>query len=47
MESTKSMSGWLHSLIVGMAGPFHHDVRRDTQGQGIDDEGAVAGVGAD
>ena len=30
-----------------MAGPFHHDVRRDAERQGIDDEGAAAGVGAD
>ena len=30
-----------------MAGPFHHDVGRDTEGQGVDDEGAAAGVGAD
>ena len=30
-----------------MAGPFHHDVRRDAEGQGVDDEGAATGVGAD
>ena len=30
-----------------MAGPFHHDVRSDAQGQSVDDEGAAAGVGAD
>ena len=30
-----------------MAGPFHHDVRGDAKGEGIDDEGAAAGVGAD
>ena len=30
-----------------MAGPFHHDVGRDAEGQGVDDEGAAAGVGAD
>ena len=30
-----------------MAGPFHHDVGRDTQRQGVDDEGAAAGVSAD
>ena len=30
-----------------MAGPFHHDVRGDTEGQGVDDEGAATGVGAD
>ncbi len=30
-----------------MAGPFHHDVRGDAQGQGVDDEGAAAGVGTD
>ena len=37
----------LHGLVVGVAGPFHHDVRSDAQGQGVDDEGAAAGVGAD
>ncbi len=30
-----------------MAGPFHHDVRGDAQGEGIDDEGAATGVGTD
>ena len=30
-----------------MAGPFHHDVRGDAEGEGVDDEGAAAGVGAD
>ena len=30
-----------------MAGPFHHDVGRDAEGEGIDDEGAATGVGAD
>ena len=30
-----------------MAGPFHHDVRGDAKGEGVDDEGAAAGVSAD
>ena len=30
-----------------MPSPFHHDVRRDAQGQGGDDESATAGVGAE
>ncbi len=30
-----------------MAGPFHHDVRGDAEGEGIDDEGATAGMGTD
>ncbi len=30
-----------------MAGPFHHDVGRDAKGQGVNDEGAATGVGAD
>ena len=30
-----------------MAGPFHHDVRGDAEGEGIDDEGAATGMGAD
>ena len=29
-----------------MTGPFHHDVRGDAEGEGVDDEGAAAGVGA-
>ncbi len=37
----------LHGLVVGVAGPFHHDVRGDAQGEGIDDEGAATGVGTD
>ena len=37
----------LHGLVVVVAGPFHHDVRRDAEGEGVDDEGAAAGVGAD
>ena len=30
-----------------MASPLHHDVGSDAEGEGIDDEGAAAGVGAD
>ena len=30
-----------------MAGPFHHDVRGDTEGEGVDDKGTAAGMGAD
>ena len=30
-----------------MAGPFHNDVGRDAEGQGVDDEGATACVGTD
>ena len=29
-----------------MAGPFHHDLRRNTAGEGKADEGTTAGVGA-
>ena len=29
-----------------MPGPFHDDVGGDTHGEGVDDEGAAAGVGA-
>ena len=29
-----------------MAGPFHHNVGCDAQREGVDDEGAAAGVGA-
>ena len=36
-----------HGFIVGVAGPFHHDLRRDVGGQGKADEGAAAGMGAD
>ena len=37
----------LHGLVVVVAGPFHYDIRRDAEGEGVDDEGASAGVGAD
>ena len=37
----------LHGLVVGVASPFHHDVRGDAEGQGVYDEGAAAGMGAD
>ena len=37
----------LHGLVVGVAGPFHHNVRRDAQRQGVDDESTAAGVGSD
>ena len=30
-----------------MAGPFHHDVRGDAEGEGVDDESAATGMGAD
>ena len=30
-----------------MPGPFHHDIRSDAEGEGVNDEGAAAGVGAD
>ena len=30
-----------------MAGPFHHDVGGNTHREGVDDEGAAAGVGPD
>ena len=29
-----------------MASPFHHDVRGDAEGKGVDDEGTAAGVSA-
>ena len=37
----------LHCLVVVMARPFHHDIRRDAEGEGVDDEGAATGMGAD
>ena len=30
-----------------MAGPFHHDIRSDAEGQGVDNEGTAASIGAD
>ena len=35
-----------HGLVVGVTGPFHDDVGGDAHGQGLDDEGAAAGMGA-
>ena len=36
-----------HGLVVGMAGPFHDNLRRDSAGEGKADEGAATGMGAD
>ena len=30
-----------------MPGPFHYHIRGNPQGEGVDDEGAAAGVGTD
>ena len=30
-----------------MSGPLHHDVRGNAEGEGVDDEGAATGMGAD
>ena len=38
---------WAHCLVVGVAGPFHYDLRRDAAGEGETDECPSAGVGAD
>lgn len=46
MESTMLMQG-LHGLVVGVAGPFHDDVGSDAHGEGVNDEGAAACMGAD
>lgn len=35
------------SFVVRVAGPFHDDVGSDAHREGIDDEGAATGVGAD
>lgn len=35
---------WFHALIVGMAGPLHDDLGRDTKHQGVADECASPGV---
>lgn len=36
----------LHGLVVGVAGPFHDNLRRDTAGESKADEGTAAGMGA-
>ena len=36
----------LHGLVVGVAGPFHDDVGSDAHGEGVNDEGAAACMGA-
>ncbi len=36
-----------HGLVVGVAGPFHDVVGSDAHGEGVNDEGATTGVGAD
>ena len=37
----------LHGGIVGVAGPLHDDVGGDAHGEGVADEGAATGVGAE
>ena len=37
----------LHRLVVGVAGPFHHDVGRDASGKSLNDECLAASVGTD
>jgi len=47
LDGVNDVNVRFHGLVVGVAGPFHHDVGGDAQGHGVDDEGAAAGVGAD
>ena len=35
----------LHGLVVGVAGPLHHNLRRDTSGEGETDEGTPGSMG--
>ena len=37
----------LHGGVVGVAGPLHDDVSGNAHGEGVADEGAAAGVGAE
>ena len=36
---------WFHSLVIGVAGPFHHHLGRDAAGKGETDEGTPGGMG--
>ena len=47
LDGVHDINVWLHGLVVGVAGPFHHDVRGNAEGQGVDDEGAATGMSAD
>ena len=47
LDTVDDVNIWLHGLVVVVAGPFHHDIRRDAEGEGVDDEGTAAGMGAD
>ena len=47
LDGVDDVDIWLHGLVVVVAGPLHYDIRRDAEGEGVDDEGAAAGVGAD
>ena len=47
LDGVHDVNVGLHGLVIGVAGPFHHDVRRDAEGQGVYNESATAGVGAD
>ena len=47
LDAVDDVDVGLHRFVVGVAGPFHHDVGRDAAGEGLDDEGLASGVGTD
>ena len=47
LDAARDIDVGLQCLVVGVAGPFHHDVGRDASGQSLDDECLAAGVGTD
>ena len=46
LDGVHNVDVGLHGLVVGVAGPFHHDVWGDAEGEGVDYVGAAAGVSA-
>ena len=47
LDAVDDVDVGLHRLVVGVPGPFHHDVGRDASGKSLNDECLAAGVGTD
>ena len=44
LDVVRNIDIGLHSLVVAVPRPFHHDLRRNTQGKGITDKGTPTSV---
>ena len=47
LDAVDDVDVGLHRRVVGVPGPFHHDVGRDASGKSLNDECLAAGVGTD